>query len=82
MHHDGAITDKTWRAPEAVCHETKTLVRQAAKMFLRHENEKSFTSNAPSKCLKTKNKYGKNVPNSGMHAPELHPHAPNLCMTA
>jgi hypothetical protein len=65
-----------------VCHATKTLVRQAAKMFLRHENEKSFTSNAPSKCLKTKNKYGSNVPNSGMHAPELRSHAPNPCMTA
>jgi len=82
MHHDGASTDKTLRADEAGRDETKTLVRQAAKMFLRHQKEKSFTSNAPSKCLKTKNKCGRNVPNSGMGAPELRFHAPNPCMTA
>jgi hypothetical protein len=82
MHHSGANTDKTGRTHEAGHHATKTLVRQAAKMFLRHRNEKSFTSNAPSKCLKTKNKYGSNVPNSGMSAPELRSHAPNPCMTA
>ncbi|MEN2386513.1 hypothetical protein [Comamonas sp. A7-5] len=82
MHHYGASTDKTGRAHEAGRHETKTLVQQAAKMFLRHRDEKSFTSTAPSKCLKTKNKYGSNVPNLGIGAPELRSHAPNQCMTA
>ncbi|MEG2977779.1 MAG: hypothetical protein RR882_17115, partial [Comamonas sp.] len=50
--------------------------------FLRHADEKSFTSSQSAKYLKSKNKCFRHVLFWGSDAPELRRHAPKLCIEA